>query len=147
MTTVQLATTNQITRFHALLSQTGLKANKADMLAGFAVSSTKDLTREQIEELNNRLQEILDAKGTGQAPPTLRKKRSIVLDLLSKMGIYKDSNSWTAVNKFLLDPRIAGKLLYEMDEVELDKLARKLRLLKRKQDSKQAELDRQAQNN
>lgn len=147
MTTVQLATTNQIIRFHALLSQTGLKANKADMLAGFEVSSTKDLTRDQIEELNNRLQEILDAKGTGQAPPTLRKKRSTALDLLTKMGVYKNSNSWTAVNKFLLDPRIAGKLLYEMNEEELDKLARKLRVMKKKQEENQAEIDRQAQNN
>lgn len=142
-----LATTNQIIRFHALLNQTGLKANKADMLAGFEVSSTKDLTRDQIEQLNTRLQEMLDAKGTGQASPSIRKKRSTALDLLTKMGVYKNSDSWVAVNKFLLDPRIAGKLLYEMDEEELDKLARKLRLLKKKQEDKQEEIDRQAQNN
>lgn len=142
-----LATSNQIARFHTLLSKTGLTANKADMLAGFEVNSTKDLTREQIEVLNTRLQEILDEKSDEKTPLAIRRKRSTILDLLTQMGIYKGSSAWTAVNKFLLDPRIAGKLLYEMDEVELDKLARKLRLLKRKQDSKQAELDRQAQNN
>ncbi|SDC53661.1 hypothetical protein [Williamwhitmania taraxaci] len=55
-----------------------------------------------------------------------REQRSLVLKLLNKLGVHTINDDWSAVNIFLLDPKIAGRLLYELDEQDLGVLIRKL---------------------
>lgn len=120
--------------FHAALGAAGLRNQKEAVLSGYGVDSSRDLTQAQLNELTDRLNQIArtrerekgtDALNASQA--TTRKKRSIVMALLAKLGVYIDNESWQRVNAFLLQKKIAGKVLYEMSDTELDTLARKLR--------------------
>jgi hypothetical protein len=113
--------------FNILLQTVGISNSKADILAGYGVESTTELSEQQLVELIDRLR--LMEHNKENAPKIIRTERSIVLNLLTKLGIYEDSGSWTRVNVFLLDKRIAGKLLYEMNELELQKLQHKLRAI------------------
>ena len=117
---------------HAILSNLGLKDSKADILAGYGVESSKDLSHAQMEELIASLKKMQKAKE--EPSKATRQKRSAVLDLLTKLGIYKDNNDWQQVNKYLLDKRIAGKLMYDMTDKELDALIRKLTAIHKKQE-------------
>ena len=60
----------------------------------------------------------------------LRRKRSPVLHLMQKMGI--DTSDWDRVNNYCLHPRIAGKEFRKLTTDELDVLAIKLRMIRRK---------------
>lgn len=61
----------------------------------------------------------------------VRKARSSVLLRVGRLGINTVDN-WDEVNAFLLSPKIAGKLLYEMDLQELKDLTRKLEAILKK---------------
>lgn len=135
----------KIRRFHALLAKTGKMAAKQDILAGYGVSSTKDLMAEDLDELIKVLQNAESQKP--DTPRHIRRRRSIVLDLLSKIGIYNDNRDWEKVNNFLLQPRIAGKLLYHMNEDELKALCRKLHSILKKKIEKQEHEEFFAKNN
>ena len=54
----------------------------------------------------------------------LKQRRSAILLRLQKLGI--DTTSWAVVNKFMRNPKIAGKTLGEMDTDEMDLLIPKL---------------------
>lgn len=118
----------RIRRFHAALSAANLQSQKVNLLSGYGVESTKDLTPEQADELIARLTDIGKSKKK-DAPKPIRQHRSIVMTLINELGIYATNGDWKRVNKFLLNPRIAGKLLYEMDLTELKKLQKKLRVM------------------
>lgn len=137
---------NRIRRFHAALSGAKMMNYKADMLAAYGVESSKDLSAEQADELIERLNGMVTIKRK-EAPPQVRRMRSTVLTLINALGIYATNNDWERVNKFLMNPRIAGKLLYEMNHEELKALARKLRAMKRKRDKEVQEENYQAANN
>lgn len=120
----------KIRKFNALLTGLGLQHTKEDILSGYGVESTLELSEAQLDELIERLSKMQTDKT--KTPEPIRRKRSVVLDLLTQMGIYNPESAtrWKRVNEYLLNPRIAGKLMYEMNEEELDKLARKLRAIK-----------------
>ena len=61
----------------------------------------------------------------------LKKARSAVLLRVGRLGINTIDN-WDEVNAFLLSPKIAGKLLYDMKIDELKELTRKLEAIIRK---------------
>ena len=126
------ATQVQIRQFYTLLGQLKLKSQKESLLLGYDVESTKDLTEAQIKDLIGRLLNIQQGKAT-EALPSVRKQRSIMLALLTDMGIYSDKSSWSAVNALLLNPRIAGKVMYEMTEEELKGAIGRIRAMKAKQ--------------
>lgn len=125
---------SKIRTFNAMLTKLGIQHEKEHILSGYGVSSTLDLQEAQLDELIERLSKMQEAKT--QAPLSLRRKRSTVLDLLTQMGVYKPESAtrWQRVNEYLAQPRIAGKLMYEMNEEELEALARKLRAIKIKRD-------------
>ena len=52
-----------------------------------------------------------------------------ILYLLDDMGVKAKGNDWAKVNETLLNPRIAGKLLYEMSLEELKECAKRLRAI------------------
>ena len=60
----------------------------------------------------------------------LKRRRSAILLRLQKMGI--DTTNWSAVNKFMRNPKIAGKTLGEMDTEEMDMLIPKLESIMQK---------------
>jgi hypothetical protein len=126
---------HKIKVFHALLADVGIRDQKEAILEGYGVTSTTDLTQEQIDHAIAKLREMQDSKK--KAPRTIRQKRSSVLDLLTQLGVYVPGNNpWPRVNRYLKNPRIAGKLLYEMNETELDALVKKLHAIKIKLDKK-----------
>ena len=63
----------------------------------------------------------------------LKRRRSAILHRLQKMGI--DTTNWSVVNKFMRNPRIAGKTLGEMDTEEMDLLIPKLEAIMRKDEA------------
>ncbi len=141
-------TTNKhkIRIFHAILARTGLMDYKKDMLAPYGVESTKELTERELDELISNLQRHEDERKQ-ETDAQLRKLRSQVLNILQRMGIYKTNEDWRHVNNYLKQPRIAGKLLYEMSIDELRSLIKKLRSIERKEAEK-AEREKQlAQSN
>lgn len=60
----------------------------------------------------------------------LKRRRSAILLRLQKIGI--DTTNWSAVNKFMRNPKIAGKTLGEMDTEEMDMLIPKLESIMQK---------------
>lgn len=60
----------------------------------------------------------------------LKSRRSAILLRLQKMGI--DTTNWSTVNKFMRNPKIAGKTLGEMDTEEMDLLIPKLESIMKK---------------
>ncbi len=137
---------NKIRIFHAILARTGLMDYKKDMLAPYGVESTKELNERELDELISNLQRYEDERKQ-ELDAQLRKLRSQVLTILQRMGIYKTNEDWRHVNKYLQQPRIAGKLLYEMNPDELQHLIKKLRSIERKKAEK-AEREKQlAQSN
>ena len=136
----------KIKTFHALLARLGIMSYKADMLCGYGVESTSQLEAWELDELIQRLRDEEQAR-RHKHDAELRSLRSIALTVLQRMGIYKDTHSWRRVNEYLLNPRIAGKLLYDCNSDELRALIKKLRGIERKHQDKKSETDRLILNN
>lgn len=111
--------------FHSMLHKLGIMDNKCDILSGYGVESTTDLTDAQLVEVIARLSGMLQEKKAADNKKE-REWRSNCLTVLTSLGVYVEKNSWPRVNRYLLDERIAGKLLYEMSVEELKELHRKL---------------------
>lgn len=120
--------------FHALLEELGIRERKADILSGYGVESTTQLTDDQLVQLIGRLEE----QKRSIEENAVRLHRSRVLRLLTDMGVYyvipgePKEACWRRVNDFLSSPRIAGKVLYRMSSIELTALEGKLRSLRSK---------------
>ncbi len=132
----------QIRKIHGLLHHTGLTHSKIDIIYNaYGVEHVTDMTSDERDDFIQRLRALLRQKKVQEASPELRKKRSIVLRILSRIGVYDSTEpgceyvafDWKRVNAYLSDKRIAGKLLYEMNIEELEECARKLRSVERKQ--------------
>ncbi len=111
-------------KMHALLRELGIADSKEDILAGYGVESSKELSDSDLVHLVARLDEM--KRGKVSVTDEVRNHRSSILAQLQKMNIYSTNNDWTKVNAFLLQPRIAGKVLYEMNAEELRTLKMKL---------------------
>lgn len=136
----------RIRRLHAALNAANALDYKADMLAHYGVESSKQLSAEQADELIDSLNAQAKQKKS-DAPQPVRRARSTVLTLLNSLGIYADNGDWGRVNAYLMQPRISGKLLYDHDLEELKALARKLRVILKKQKALKEEENYQAANN
>ncbi len=130
-------------KLHALLNETGLMIHRKSFLEGYGVTSASDLTHEDLEHFTNHVESIKNTEIKNMK----RKARSVVLSILQKLGIYESNNDWAVVNGYLLQPKIAGKLLYEMNHKELDALIIKLNSILSKQEKNTAEINRLAANN
>lgn len=121
---------------YALLGELGIRDRKDDILAGYGVESTTELSDGQLMQLIGTLEDEKHhrtaERGTSEAD-TMRRQRSRVLRLLTDMGVYyvepgePKQACWCRVNDFLASPRIAGKVLYEMTVEELGRVERLLR--------------------
>jgi hypothetical protein len=117
----------------------GIDNMRKDIMKPYGVESTKDLTIEQLDELLKRF-----SSKYFRTPPDAegRRLRSIALTLLTRYGVYSTNDDWHQVNRFLMDRRIAGKLMYEMDTNDLNALIRKLRAMLDKKEREDAETRR-----
>jgi hypothetical protein len=121
LTSVKMDTQTKIRQFHAILAKKGIMDLKAEILAAEGVESTKDLSEIQLDDLINRLQTV-------QVSSDVREFRSLVLNLLGKLGITgSKEEGWNRVNEYLMQPRISGKTLYAMTGTELKDCAARLR--------------------
>jgi hypothetical protein len=118
-------------KFHALLKEIGIESQRENLLSGFNAESLNDLSDVDLSSLIAHLEQM---KMNKERPPyEVRKWRSNVITVLSQLGIYDDeTRNWSDVNEYLLDNRIAGKLMYNMSKVELIALHRKLIVIKNK---------------
>lgn len=111
----------------AALANAGVMHEKDSILSGFGVKSTKELTAKQLDELINRFK---DSAVVGDKRPVVsadvKKQRSVALGNMQTLGVFKGETNWDLVNAFLSKDTICGKLLYELDLVELKRLNRKL---------------------
>lgn len=128
----------KVRRLRALWIKQGIDEYRHEILSQYGVESTSKLTIAELNELLNQY--------SYKAPATdhVRKQRSMVLTLLTKLGIYKTNADWPRVNSYLLQPRIAGKLLYQMSSDELNACAKRLRAILHKQDPVEREIERQS---
>lgn len=149
-----VAATTKIKTIHALLANAGLMHSKAEIIYNaYGVESTTELTSAQMDDLILRLRSLNVKKKA--ASEEIRKGRSGVLRILSRMGIMDTTDpsvqhvptDWKRVNAYLSDPRICGKLLYELNADELNELARKLRSIERKEHKRKEEIEWLQKNN
>jgi len=119
----------KIRRLRALWINQGIDKHRDAILEPYGVSSTADLSEAQLEEL------LADYSHKNHKPVDERTRimRSEVLTILNKLGIYQTNGDWAKVNEYLLDKRIAGKVLYQLNMNELPNLIRKLRSILDKQ--------------
>ena len=119
----QKVKSKKVQELRAAFISLGIDPVRKEIIKPYGVESTKDLTIQQLDELLKRF----SAKYFRMPPDAEgRRLRSIVLTLLTKYGVYNNNDDWHRVNRFLIDRRIAGKLLYEMDDNEMKALIRKL---------------------
>lgn len=127
----------RVKRLRALWIKQGIDQYRDAILEPYGVSSTADLNLLQLDELI--------ARYSNKSEPTARTRslRSDVLTTLNNLGVYSTNDDWQRVNAYLMQPRIAGKLLYQMSDDELIALNRKLRSILTKRLNEDPDLQRQ----
>lgn len=121
----------KVRRINTLMSACRLIPNRADILSLWNVQGYDEMTDIEILELQ-AFMEVAHRAKTTPAPAQIRRLRSQVLALMTKIGMYATPEDWTKVNRFLLQRRICGRLLYMLDAPELHALVRKLRAIEAK---------------
>lgn len=122
-------------RFYASFNKLPYDGDRDDLKQSLVVSHTNgrtDSLREMTAAEYRQLCENIERKVIGSADSIrereeLRRKRSIALRLLQSYGV--ESSIWSEVDKFCLQPRIAGKRFIELTIEELDALTRKMRAI------------------
>lgn len=122
-------------RFFSLLKQVyvGMDQDEAKELLCAQISKGRTIS---LRELSDR--EFEDAitfmssgtEGAKSEVAILKSARSKALRQLQMYGV--DTTKWERVNAFVSQPRIAGKLFYELSVEELEALTKKLRVMNRK---------------
>ena len=108
------------------------------------------MTNAEFEEMCDTISER-NLQDRNSYKEKVRKARSSVLLRIGRLGINTVDN-WDEVNAFLMSPKIAGKLLYEMSLDELKSLVKKLEAiirhggLKSIRDAEKAEAEADAKN-
>lgn len=113
----------KVRRLRAMWIKQGVDQYRESILSQYGVTSTGDLNIQQLDELIDQY--------SNQVPASdhVRRQRSIIIDLLTKLGVYRDNGDWQAVNAYMMQSRISGKLLYQLSSDELNVLQHKLRAI------------------
>lgn len=123
-----------IKRLHCLYRERGLtddeKKHMISELTNGRTTSTADLSTNEGIYLAGFLSGASTSTIKEKSESIIRLQRSAVLKRLQQIGV--DTSNWKAVNSYLSDKRIAGKMLYEMTSDELTALIPKLESIKRK---------------
>lgn len=127
---------NPHARFYGLIAQMN-GADKDELVWKYSHTLTTSLAEfyekrpADYQRMINDMQRIVDqtpyeAKGRTALiiEREIKQRRSAVLIRVQKLGI--DTTNWNTVNKFMRNPKIAGKTLGELSADELDMLIPKL---------------------
>ena len=120
-------------RFYTLLKKLP-GADKETLVCQYTRGRTVHLHETSIQEYNMMCNDMERVAGYDERRETLRKelrgKRSVCLKLMQQVGV--DTTDWARVDNFCMNPRIAGKPFRKISIEELEGLAVKLRVIKRK---------------
>lgn len=122
-------------RFYASFNQLPYDGDRDELKQSLVVSHTNgrtDSLREMTASEYRQLCENIERKVLGSVEAIwerdeLRRKRCIALRLIQSYGV--ESSIWTEVDRFCLQPRIAGKKFMDMTIEELEALTRKMRAI------------------
>lgn len=117
-----------IRTIRGLMSACRLTANRPDILALWVAGSFDDMPDNDLVECRSFMELAYRCKTT-LPPEPIRRLRSQALTLLNRIGRYATPDDWTEVNRFLLQRKVCGRLLYMLSESELMALIRKLRAI------------------
>ena len=126
----------KIKRIKTLIYACRLTANRSEILALWGASSFDSMSDDQLQACGQFMEQAHRTKTT-EPTDAVRRLRSQVMTLINKIGKYAVPNDWTEVNRFLLQKKISGRLLYMLEEHELIALVRKLRAINDKKTSAQ----------
>lgn len=95
----------------------------------------------------SEMQKIANGMKTPATPDqnSIKKLRSAILHRLQKHGV--DTTNWDKVNRFMENPRIAGKRLYNMSEAEMKAFIPKMESILGKDKTHNAQIERRASMN
>jgi len=132
----------KVRKLRALWHKQGIDHLREAILEPYGAKSTSDLTERDLDELIDRF-----TQKKNRLDEEVRSWRSVILKQLTQMGIYDNNGDWSRVNRFMMDSRIAGRMLYELSVEELKALSIKLRSISEKMDKSRAEEARMARDN
>jgi hypothetical protein len=148
---------NQHARFYGLLAKMN-GADKDDIVWQYSDMLTTSLSEflskkpQKYARMIVDLQQIVDSCPKNDTEKEklvkdreLKKRRSAILVRLQRYGI--DTTNWTEVNRFMRQPKIAGKTLGEMSIEEMNRLISKLESILTKTRAKTEQLNILAKNN
>lgn len=122
-------------KFFSLLSQMP-GASKEDIVwqySGMLTTSLREFYAKKPEEYKRMVAELqVRVNNKGSQEQDIKRLRSSILHRLQKHGV--DTTRWDCVNTFLQQPRIAGKMLFEMSLREMTDLIPKLEAILKKDD-------------
>ena len=123
-------------RFYTLLKKLP-GADKETLVEQYTSGRTTHLYETTMQEYNAMCNDMERVAGYDEFVESirrqLRRKRSEVLKLMQQLGI--DTTDWNRVNAFCQDARIVGKAFRHISIDELEALAVKLRVIKRKKEA------------
>ncbi|MBQ5582004.1 MAG: hypothetical protein IIU68_01465 [Bacteroidales bacterium] len=116
-------------RFWAIFGQQQ-HIDKDELVLQFTDGRTTHLSQMKADEYNELCDALEGRYNKTAYEQQIKKARSAVLLRVGRLGINTIDN-WDEVNAFLLSPKIAGKLLYEMSVEEMKALVKKLEAILR----------------
>lgn len=128
-------------RFFYLLAQMP-GASKEDMVwqySGMLTTSLREFYSKRPEDYNRMIADLqVKVHNKPASLQTVKRLRSGILHRLQQHGV--DTTRWQNINAFLQQPRIAGKMLFEMSVDEMKALIPKLEsILKKDAETRAAE--------
>lgn len=125
-------------RFYATFNKLSHPGDKEELKRLMVLRFTKDRTDSLREMTMSEYMELCAAiersAGTTlyeQFVKSMKKKRSAVLHQMQLYGV--DTANWNIVDRFCMNPRIAGKKFRCLDFEELEQLYKKLKMMIKKQ--------------
>ncbi len=127
-------------RFYATFNRMAYLGEKSQLKQSLVMQFTNGRT-DSLREVTRAEYNALCTEIEKQVPPLprdifvkeLKRKRSEVLHQMQLYGV--NTSDWGTVDKFCLDPRIAGKRFRYLELYELEELYRKLRAMRKKKET------------
>lgn len=131
------------TKFYVLLKQMPglneqLKESLVWQFSGLRTNSLREMTKGEYNTMIRYMQEQIEQNQDEER--VIKKLRSGILTRLQKHGI--DTTNWNDVNRFMQQPRIAGKALYELSIPEMQNLIGKIESILAKDKIQQQNINR-----
>jgi hypothetical protein len=145
-------TTKSHSRFYVLLKLLPY-SKKEDMVwqySGMATDSLSEFYARNPQGYSRMIAEMQQLVNKMEIPSTpnqssIKMLRSAILHRLQKHGV--DTTNWDKVNRFMENPRIAGKRLYNMSEAEMRAFIPKMQSILAKDKVNEEQIERLASMN